>query len=111
MEVKALKKALIVSACLQVAVPAFAGGSAVSKAESPPPARAVIPGSSAERYARRCLPRAPNREQWPNGTLLWATKRGWGARPVADERSSVLVSVDLEPSRRAAGSLAGLVLQ
>ena len=48
--------------------------------------------SAAERWARRCQPvRAPQRHVYPQGALLWGTKR----QSPKDERSSVLVSVDL----------------
>lgn len=50
----------------------------------------------AQRRAQPCQHRSVDRGERPQGTLLWGTKRGWGGR-AADERSSVLVSVDLDP--------------
>jgi hypothetical protein len=51
--------------------------------------------SQAERYARRCQKKTPERGQWPQGPLLWGARLSWDdTQPVSDTRRSVLVSVD-----------------
>src|SRR5688572_14088637 len=55
----------------------------------------ATPLSQAERYARRCQKKAPERRQWTQGPLLWGSKLSWDdTQPQSDTRKSVLVSVD-----------------
>ncbi|QRN97314.1 hypothetical protein JRI60_51670 [Archangium violaceum] len=80
----AWNKSLVASVCLLFTAPAFSA--------SPAP---VTPVSKAERYARRCQSHASDRGRMPQGTALWGTRSTWKSKQQGDERSSVLVSVDL----------------
>jgi hypothetical protein len=62
---------------------------------------AAAPLSDTERYAKRCQSRSPMRTAKPQGTMLWGTKRDWATEKVTEERTSVLVSADLERLRQA----------
>ncbi|MBN1207306.1 MAG: hypothetical protein JXB05_20650 [Myxococcaceae bacterium] len=97
--------------------------SAVAHATPPPPpaqkgskpvsAKAVArlaPLSDAERYARRCQPRAPMRERNPQGTMLWGSRRDWDTEKAAPETRSVLVSVALSPVKPAGTGVKALQL-
>jgi len=59
------------------------------------PAHAAAPSADAERYTQMCRRHAHDRNTWPQGTLLWGTRKSTG-----DENSSVLVSVGLTNVRR-----------
>lgn len=106
-----MRKSVLAGLCLVLAAPLFAGESSASTPEKSNPGRTVAPVTDAGRYALRCQGRAPNRDVWPQGSQLWGTWRGWGARPEPDERRSVLVSVDLAPSRAVASGVASLRLE
>jgi len=106
-----LKKCLLAGLYLQLTVVAHAAPPPVSKAVKAEPAAAAAPLSEAERYAKRCRPRAPLREHNPQGTMLWGIRRGWDTEKVAEERSSVLVSVALDPVRPVDGEVKALQLQ
>ena len=75
------------------------------------PALAQAGVSEAERYARRCQPPSVHRIARPQGTMLWGTRRSWDTEKVADEHSSVLVSVSLEPLRQADAQVKALKLE
>ncbi|WP_257448436.1 ADYC domain-containing protein [Archangium lipolyticum] len=92
-----MRKPVLAGLCLVLAGPAFAGEPSTPTQKKPSPGLTVAPLSEAERYARRCQGRAPDRAVWPQGTMLWGTRRAWGDRQEPDERRSVLVSVDLAP--------------
>jgi hypothetical protein len=56
---------------------------------------AKAPPTQAERHARRCQKKAPERDLKPQGPQLWGTRRAWDdSVPESDTRKSVLVSVD-----------------
>jgi hypothetical protein len=94
------KKYLLAWLCLQL--PALA--------HAAPPASAVK--TDTERYAKRCQAQAPHRTTKPQGTMLWGTRRDWDTeKKVADENSSVLVSVDLESLRQADARVKALKLE
>jgi ADYC domain len=97
------KKYLLAWLCLQLPV--------LAHAESPKSASAPAPVSEAERYARRCQAQAPQRSVNPQGTMLWGTRRHWDTEKSTDERSSVLVSVGLEPLRQADAQVKALKLE
>nr|QKW93724.1 hypothetical protein [Vitiosangium cumulatum] len=103
-----MRKSVLAGLCLVLAAPAFAGEPSDSKPEKSSPGLAGAPVSEAERYARRCQGRVPNRGVWPQGTMLWGTRSVWGERKEPDERRSVLVSVDLAPVRPAAPEVPAL---
>ncbi len=101
-----MKKYLL--ACLFLQFPALAQASApppakpaAAKPAAAKPAGTVAAVSDADRYARRCQSQSPHRNIWPQGTMLWGTRRSWDPEKVAEERSSVLVSADLTPLRLA----------
>ncbi|RKH74762.1 ADYC domain-containing protein [Corallococcus aberystwythensis] len=98
-----MKKSLVV--CLLLQLPSLA------QAGVPASARPAGQVSEAERYARRCQGSSGSRIARPQGTMLWGTKRDWNTEKVADERSSVLVSADLAPLRRAEGGVKALRLE
>ncbi|WNG41572.1 hypothetical protein F0U61_53750 [Archangium violaceum] len=104
-------KSVVAGLCLVLAAPVFAHDPSASTPEKSNPGRTVAPVTEAERYARRCQGRAPDRDVWPQGTQLWGTRRGWGARPEPDERRSVLVSVDLAPLKPGASGVPSLRLE
>ncbi|OJH36803.1 hypothetical protein BON30_30310 [Cystobacter ferrugineus] len=106
-----MKKSVLAGLSLVLAVPVFAGEPSTSTPVKPNPGRAVAPVGEAERYAQRCRGRAPNRDVWPQGTMLWGTRRGWDARQEPDERRSVLVSVELAPVRTLAPEMPPLRLE
>ncbi len=106
-----MKKSVLAGLCLALAAPAFANAPKASTPEKSSPGQAVAAVSEAERYARRCQGRAPNRDVWPQGTLLWGTRHGWSDRPGTDERRSVLVSVDLAPVKPVAPEVPSLRLE
>jgi hypothetical protein len=92
-----MKKSALLLACLLVGAPALADAPQKKSA-------------SATRTARRappCQEQAPQRTVWPQGTLLWGT----GRKVVADEKSSVLTSVDLGRVQLAGTALKGLRLE
>jgi hypothetical protein len=106
--VKALKTYLL--ACLfpvlAQALPKDAPAPTRSK-----PAGAVAGLSEAERYAQRCQSHAAHRISGPQGTMLWGTKRSWDTEKSTEERSSVLVSADLSPLRKADAGVKALRLE
>jgi len=109
--VTTLKDCLLACLVLQFsalahATPPTAGKPAHPKHVSEAP---VLP--DAERYSRRCQSQAPHRIAKPQSTMLWGTRRSWDTEKVADERSSVLVSVDLTSPRRAAAQVTALGLE
>jgi len=106
-----LKKFLFAGLCLQLTAVAHAATPPVSKPASAKPAAGAAPLSDAERYARRCKPRAPLREHGSQGTMLWGIRRDWDTEKVAEERTSVLVSVALSPVRPAEGEVKAVQLQ
>jgi len=109
--VTTLKECLL--ACLVLQFSALAHAATPPAVKSARPKRvseaAVVP--DAERYARRCQSQAPHRIARPQSTMLWGTKRSWDTEKVADERSSVLVSVDLTSPRRAEAQVKALRLE
>lgn len=78
-----MNKSLFASVFLLVTTPSLAASPA-----SPSPSKDA-------RYASRCQSRAPYRGTYPQGTLLWGTRHAWDSSRVTNERSSVLVSVDI----------------
>jgi hypothetical protein len=106
-----LEKCLLAGLCLQLTAVAHAAPPPASKAVKAKPVAAPAPLSEAERDAKRCQPRAPLREHNPQGTMLWGSRRGWDTEKVAEERSSVLVSVALEPVRPSDSGVKALQLQ
>jgi hypothetical protein len=54
-----------------------------------------------------CQGQAPDRNQWPNGTLLWGMKR----QTAEDETSTVLASIDLDRVRLDGGAAKKLRLE
>ncbi|HEX8434581.1 ADYC domain-containing protein [Archangium sp.] len=104
-------KSVLAGLCLVLAAPAFAGEPSAATPRKSSPGQAVAPATEAERYALRCQGRAPNRDVWPQGTMLWGTRRGWGDRQEPDERRGVLVSVDLLPVKPAASEVSSLKLE
>ncbi len=69
-----------------------------------PSALATVPAPRAVAAPSRpspCQRQAPDRNQWPNGTLLWGTVR----QAPAEEASSVLMSVSLDRVRLADGAM------
>jgi hypothetical protein len=105
-----LKKCLIAGMYL-LSASAYAGSPPASKPASVKAVSSAAPMSEADRYARRCRPRAPLREHNPQGTMLWGTRRGWDTEKVAAERSSVLVSVALDAVRPADGEVKSLQIK
>ncbi|HEX8821623.1 MAG TPA: ADYC domain-containing protein [Archangium sp.] len=99
----AMRKYLLALMCLQLPV--------LAHAERPSPASVAAPVNQPERYARRCQSQASQRTVKPQGTMLWGTRRSWDTEKVADERSSVLVSVGLEPLQSADGQVKALQLE
>src|SRR5690349_11753067 len=95
----ALKKCLVAWMFMLIAMPAITGP-APSKSKRSNAKRAAAPLAVADRYARRCQSHAPDRGDRPQGTLLWGTKQRWDAARAADDRSSVLVSADLDRLRQ-----------
>jgi hypothetical protein len=106
-----MKKCLLV--CLFVQLPALAQAGAPASAKPAPskPASAVAVVSEAERFARRCQSQAAYRIARPQGTMLWGTRRDWDTEKVTEERSSVLVSANLEPLRQADDGVKALRLE
>jgi len=104
-----MKKSVLAGLCLVLAAPAFAGEPTTSTQSSPGPA--VAPLSEAERYARRCQSRTPSRSVWPQGTMLWGTRRGWSDRQEPDEQRSVLVSVSMAPVKQVSPEVSSLRLE
>jgi hypothetical protein len=108
-----MNKHLLLSTCLLLSAPALAGSPQRTQAKSQAPARKGegASGSASLGEARRrpapCQLEAPQRNTWPNGTLLWGT-----ARQVADkEMSSVLASLDLGRARLGDTPLEGVRLE
>jgi hypothetical protein len=97
-------------ACLLLLFPLLAQGGAPASAK-PTSSRAAAVLSDAERHARRCQSQSTQRIGRPQGTMLWGTKRDWDTEKVAEERSSVLVSVNLGPPRRADDGVTSLRLE
>ncbi|MFP2910959.1 hypothetical protein ACLESD_39170 [Pyxidicoccus sp. 3LFB2] len=93
-------------ACLLLHVLALACASAPATASALATAK-LAPSSptgglsDAERHACRCRPQSDYRKVWPQGTMLWGTKRDWNTEKQTEARSSVLVSADLAPLRLA----------
>ncbi|MBZ4416038.1 ADYC domain-containing protein [Myxococcus sp. RHSTA-1-4] len=106
---KALKKSLLASVYLLLTTPVFAAAPAPSPGSRPE--RAVTSLSAEERYARRCQGQAPERSNNPQGTALWGTKRTWDSEQAADERSSVLVSVDSDDVRKSEAGVRAVRLE
>jgi hypothetical protein len=104
----AMKKYLLVSLFLQLPMLARAGAPTAVKPAASKPASTV---SEAERYARRCQSQAAYRIARPQGTMLWGTRRDWNTEKVTEERSSVLVSAELSPLRRADAGVTALRLE
>lgn len=125
----AIKECLLACLVLQLSALAHAATPGGVKPSRPKRVSTATVVSDAERYARRCQTQSPHRIARPQGTMLWGTKRSWDTEKLADERSSVLVSVDLAPRRTdaqvkalrlegghlvtvpSAGSIVGTVLQ
>lgn len=101
-----LNKTLIAFASLMLTAPAFAAGPA-----SKPNPKGAAPLSDAERYARRCQGRAPDRSGTPQGTMLWGMKGAWGALPGGSELRSVVMSVDLNALRKTEAGVKALKLE
>ncbi|MBN1204903.1 MAG: hypothetical protein JXB05_08260 [Myxococcaceae bacterium] len=97
-----MNKSLLAAVCLLFAVPALAAG--------PSSTGTPAPLSEAERYARRCQSRAPDRSGKPQGTMLWGMKGAWGPQQGRDERRSVIVSVDLNALRKSDAAVKALRL-
>jgi hypothetical protein len=106
-----MKEYLLVCLVLQISSLAHAAAPAAAKPERPKYVSAATLVPDAERYARRCQSQAAHRIARPQGTMLWGTKRGWDTEKVAEERSSVLVSADLEPLRQADAQVKALRLE
>ncbi|WP_239470434.1 ADYC domain-containing protein [Archangium violaceum] len=106
-----MRKSVLGGLFLVLAGPAFAGEPSAPTQKKPGPGLAVAPVSEAERYARRCQDRTSNRAVWPQGTMLWGTRRVWGDRHEPDERRSVLVSVDLAPLKPVSPKVPSLRLE
>ncbi|KFA87323.1 ADYC domain-containing protein [Archangium violaceum] len=98
-----MRKYLLAWMCLQLPM--------LAHAEPPGPASVAAPVAEAERYARRCQSQSLHRTVKPQGTMLWGTRRDWDTEKVADERSSVLVSVGLEPLRLADAQVKAMKLE
>jgi hypothetical protein len=96
---------------LQLCAVAHAAPPPASKAVSVKTTSKAVALSDAERYARRCQPRAPLREHNPQGTMLWGIRSDWDTEKVAAERSSVLVSVALSPVRPVGSEVKALELK
>ena len=93
-----MKWHLLIPACLLVGAPALA---------AEPQRKQARPVLKEERWARPCQGQAPQRNTWPQGTLLWGS-----ARQVADnEMSSVLASLDLGRVRLDGVALKGVYLK
>ena len=98
-----LNKSLLAAVSLLFSVPALAAG---------PAAKATpAPLSESERYARRCQGLAPERGRLPQGTMLWGMKGAWGPQQGSDERSSVILSVDLNGLRKTDAAVESLKLE
>lgn len=106
-----MMKSALAGLCLVLAGPVSASQPSPSAPKVAEPERTAAPVAEAERYARRCHGNAPNRNVWPQGTMLWGTRRGWGAREVPDEQRGVLVSADLTPVRMGASEVSSLRLE
>jgi hypothetical protein len=98
-----LNKSLLASMCLLFTVPALAAAPAAKGT--------TAPLSEAERYARRCQGRTPERSGLPQGTMLWGMKGAWGPQQGSDERRSVIVSVDLNALRKTDATVQALRLE
>lgn len=105
------KKFLLAGLYLQISAMAYAGTPDASKPTGSKPAGAVAPLSDAERYARRCQPRAPQRYINPQGTMLWGTRRDWDTEKPSAELNSVLVSMDLDSLRPVGTEVKSLLLE
>ena len=93
-------KFILAGLCCVLTGPALAHAPRRLPPERPEqPSRTKRLGMDAERYARRCQGQSITRNVWPQGTMLWGTRRGWGARENPDEQRSVLVSAELTPVR------------
>jgi len=106
-----MKKHLLALLFLQF--PTLACASTPS-APNPAPVKstATVTGvSDTERYARRCQPQTPHRNGRPQGTMLWGTKRSWDSEKASPAQSSVLVSADLAPLRKAEAGVKALRLE
>jgi hypothetical protein len=106
-----MKDCLLACLVLQVSALAHAATPAAAKPERPKHVSAAPLVPDAERYARRCQSQVVHRIARPQGTMLWGTKRDWDTEKVAEERSSVLVSADLEPPRFAETPVKALRLE
>ena len=85
--------------CLVLSVPMLARASAPTSPKSA--SKSTVSGPRAEHYSRRCQSQSAQRIARPQGTMLWGTRRSWDSEKPADERNSVVVSVDLSPLRQA----------
>lgn len=92
-------------------LPALACASAPPATKAARPTGTVAGVSDAERYARRCQPRPPHRDGRQQGTMLWGTKRSWDTEKASPAQSSVLVSADLAPLRKAEAGVKALRLE
>jgi hypothetical protein len=93
------KEFLLACMVLQLSPLACAATPATVKPARPKRVSTATVVTAAERDSRRCQTQTVHRIARPQGTLLWGTKRDWDTEKVTDERSSVLVSVDLAPRR------------
>jgi len=109
--VTTLKECLLACLVLQFSALAHAATPPAVKSARPKRVSAATVVSDAERYARRCQTQSPHRIAKPQSTMLWGTRRSWDTEKVADERSSVLVSVDLTSPRRAEAQVKALRLE
>ncbi|HEX8819152.1 MAG TPA: ADYC domain-containing protein [Archangium sp.] len=92
-----MKRQFLMLACLLVGAPALAA--APQRKETQPPAE--------KRRAQPCQGQTPQRNTWPQGTLLWGS-----ARKVADnEMSSVLASLDLGRVQLGGAALKGVRIE
>jgi hypothetical protein len=107
-----MKECLLACLVLQFSALAHAAAPAAVKPMRPKQVSAVTGVSDAERYSRRCQSsQSALRIARPQGSMLWGTKRDWDTEKVADERRSVLVSVDLAPPRHTNAQVKALRLE
>jgi hypothetical protein len=106
-----MKKYLLACLFLQSVSLAHAAPPGSAKPGRSKPASVATRLSESERYAKRCLSQAPQRTSKPQGTMLWGTRRSWDTEKLAEERSSVLVSADLESPRQADAGVKALKLE
>ncbi len=106
-----LKECLLACLVLQFSVLAHAAAPAAGKPSRSKRVSASTVVSDAERYSRRCQTQSPHRIARPQGTMLWGSRRSWDTEKVAEEHSSVLVSVDLASPRGAEAQVKALRLE